>query len=649
MTTRHNGYQFAIGLYSQGEFALRIRLQLVALLTLIVVYLVDDANGQEVDFAHEVLPILRQHCVKCHSNGTYRSGFSIDTRSSILNSGQVDSDSPDESELIQRLISPDPDYRMPPESDPLPAEQVATLRRWIGQGLPWETGFTFTDRTWVAPLAPRNVTLPPGDGHPIDRLIDAYFARKKVTWPAPISDEQFLRRVYLDLIGLLPTPSERQRFLSSSEGMSRDQLVDQLLARNRDYADHWMSFWNDLLRNDYAGTGYIDGGRKQITSWLYRALYENKPYDQFVRELINPGEESAGFINGIKWRGDVNASQVQELQFAQNTSQVFLGENMKCASCHDSFINERKLSEAYGLAAIIADRPLEIYRCDKPTGEFAEARFLWPELGSIEKSASKRQRLAKAAELFTHPQNGRFARTIVNRIWQRLMGQGIVEPVDIMANRPWDEDVLDHLANQLVENNYDLRAIMRLIVTSRVYQVQCTPTEENPSSESVFRGPIAKRMTAEQFMDAVWTLTSTHPKAPHAVIEGHAMSNTKGQPTAIRASLVNADLLMRSLGRPNREQVVTTRDNRLSTLQALDLSNGPILYGLLQTGSEKMHQRYSDRDELVATVFLQTLCRLPTTQEKQIARDMLGSTMQPSSIADFVWAVIMLPEFQYVR
>ena len=179
-----------------------------------------------------------------------------------------------------------------------------------------------------------------------------------------------------------------------------------------------------MLRNDYQGTGYIDGGRKQITGWLYRALLENKPYDQFVRELISPASESEGFINGIQWRGRVNASQVREIQFSQNVSQVFFGINMKCASCHDSFIDTWKLADAYGLAAIIADRPLELYRCDKPTGKAAVPRFLWPELGSIDPSMPRAKRLERLAGLVAHPDNGRFARTIVNRLWQRLFGRG---------------------------------------------------------------------------------------------------------------------------------------------------------------------------------------------------------------------------------
>jgi hypothetical protein len=119
------------------------------------------------------------------------------------------------------------------------------------------------------------------------------------------------------------------------------------------------------------------------------------PFDQFVRELISPSKESEGFIYGITWRGNVNASQKREVQFAQNVSQVFLGMNMKCASCHDSFIDRWTLAETYGLAAIYSEQPLELYRCDKPTGKVATTRFLWPELGDIDANQPRAERLER--------------------------------------------------------------------------------------------------------------------------------------------------------------------------------------------------------------------------------------------------------------
>src|SRR5207253_8160304 len=130
------------------------------------------------------------------------------------------------------------------------------------------------------------------------------------------------RRVYLDLIGLLPAPSELQTFVTDQSAGKRTKLVRQLLDDKRAYADHWLELWNDMLRNDYKGTGYIDGGRKQITAWLYKSLLDNKPFDQFTRELINPTPDSEGFAKGIQWRGQVYASQIVELQIAQSVGQV---------------------------------------------------------------------------------------------------------------------------------------------------------------------------------------------------------------------------------------------------------------------------------------------------------------------------------------
>ncbi|MDP6307275.1 MAG: DUF1549 domain-containing protein, partial [Verrucomicrobiota bacterium] len=190
-------------------------------------------------------------------------------------------------------------------------------------------------------LTPRRPELP-GDegGHPVDRILAPYFAKHGVTTGEVVSDRLFVRRVYLDTIGLLPPVAELDAFVASNAKDKRRALIRRLLDERKSYAEHWLAFWNDILRNDYAGTGFIDGGRKQITGWLYGSLYNNKPYDKVVYELINPTEHSRGFTKGIVWRGVVNASQKPPMQAAQHISQIFMGVNLKCASCHDSFIND---------------------------------------------------------------------------------------------------------------------------------------------------------------------------------------------------------------------------------------------------------------------------------------------------------------------
>jgi Protein of unknown function (DUF1553)/Protein of unknown function (DUF1549) len=159
----------------------------------------------------------------------------------------------------------------------------------------------------------------------------------------------------------------------------------------------------------------------------------------------------------VRWRGDVSAGQTVEIQFAQSVGQTFLGINLKCASCHDSFIDRWKLEESFGLAAIYATRPLEIHRCDKPIGTIATASWLFPELGQIDPQTPQPERLKQLAARMTHPENGRFARTIVNRLWQRLMGRGIVHPTDAMQTEPWNADLLDYLAVHLADHRYDLK------------------------------------------------------------------------------------------------------------------------------------------------------------------------------------------------
>jgi mono/diheme cytochrome c family protein len=625
---------------------------------LVAVMSLRTRGAEPIDFAHDVLPLLSQHCAQCHASGRYEGEVSFDTREALVASGVATPGDAAGSALIDRVTSEDPDYRMPPEGSALSAEEIATLRRWIDADLPWEPGFSFKQSAYEAPLAPRRPELPPAPAeatHPIDRLVAAYWREHGVKPPPLADDAVFCRRVYLDLIGLLPTEAELSDFIADRDPERRAALVDRLLNRRVDYADHWVSFWNDLLRNDYAGAGYIDGGRKQITRWLYQALVDNMPYDEFVQTLVAPPAEAEGFAKGIVWRGQVNASQTPALQYAQNVGQVFLGMNLKCASCHDSFVDRWKLADAYGLAAIAHDGPLELYRCDKPTGERAEPQFLFPELGQVDAQAPRAARMRQLAALITHPQNGRLTRTVVNRLWHRLMGRGIVHPVDAMDSPPWSDDVLDYLAVHLADSGYDLKATLRLIATSRAYASQTVGWDEaSPADEYVFTGPIAKRVTAEQFVDAIARLTGAAPDKTDDdeifVKCVGAEGDGAGRPF-VRASIVEGTLLTRTLGRPNREQVASTRPTELTTLEALELSNGEPLADLLRAGAAKMIEQHGGESsgEVCAEAFRVALSREPSDDELAELAAMAGEPLTVDGLADVLWTIVMLPEFQLVR
>jgi Protein of unknown function (DUF1553)/Protein of unknown function (DUF1549) len=446
------------------------------------------------------------------------------------------------------------------------------------------------------------------------------------------------------VLGVLPSVDEADDFIADARPHKRELLVARLLSDKRRYAVHWLSFWNDALRNDYQGTGYIDGGRRQITSWLLTALEENVAYDDFVRGLVHPSEDAAGFIRGIVWRGVVNASQVPEVQAAQNVSQVFLGVNLKCASCHDSFINDWKLADAYGLAAVFSDQPLEVHRCDRPTGETAHMKFLYPELGQVDPAAERDVRLAQLAEIMTSEKNGRLARTIVNRLWSRLLGRGLVEPVDEMDNAPWNADLLDWLATDLAEHDYDLKHTLSRILTSRAYALPAVDAlrEQKSDAEFVFQGPLVRRLSAEQFVDAVAQLTGSAYQEPAAGI-----SLAEGE--QVRAALVAADPLMVALGRPNREQVVTERPSAATTLQALELTNGASLAERLHRGAEQFRAAGEKPSGVVIeAIYRQALGRLPTLEETEAALPLVRETVTVEGIEDLLWLVVMLPEFQLI-
>jgi len=783
-----------------------------------------------IDFAHDIVPLMKKHCGECHTGDAKQGGFSMNTREDLLAGG--DSGTPGfiegdgaGSEIIARLKSDDPDYRMPSEGPPLPPEAIAAFTRWINERAPWEAGFAFQRTTWEPPLRLREITLPPaedGRTNPVDRIVDASWKKNDVPRPPRADDRTFIRRVSLDLVGLLPDPERVEAFVADSAPDKRSRLVRELLDDRFAYAEHWMTFWNDLLRNDYTGTGFITGGRRQITAWLHRSLVHNKHFDQFVRELIAPTDESRGFIEGIVWRGTVNASQTVPIQFAQNVGQTFLGINLKCASCHDSFVDRWTLKQTYDLAAISSATPLELHRCDKATGATATPAWLFGELGQVDPAAPPSQRLEQLAALMTTPDNGWLSRNLVNRLWHRLLGRGLVHPVDSLRLPPWSEDLLDMLAGDLVTSNWDIKHVLEMICTSEAYGAATPAVAGQPQAgDYVFRGPLPRRMTAEQFTDAVWQLTSTAPPKPdaevlrfepsegttavepegrwiwsndlaasppdekltfrkafelpaepvHAVvvfaadneatifINGKQAANSTdwtrpimeivtsdlrkgtneivvtaangaaGGPAALRAELrvktadggthtiatddswqwtaarpdkrgafkkgeeptdwasafvvktqstwnaavagfatkllyalapdklpmvravlVKGTALMAALGRPNRDQVVTSRPSDLTTLEAIQLANEQSLADEFSRGGAAiLRDRGPSADAIVVWLYAAALGRQPAPVEAAAARDLLGAEPTKDSVADCLWAIVMLPEFQLIR
>jgi mono/diheme cytochrome c family protein len=600
--------------------------------------------ARAVQFKQDIQPILEAKCLQCHGRGRDKGGFELDNRETLLHGGNTGPaivvGKSAESLLIERVATTDPDTVMPRKGKRLTAEQIGLLRAWVDQGAPWDAEVTFA-RMPPRNLTPRLPALPPSSGtaaHPVDRILQPYFKTNNFTPPAVVEDRVFARRAYLATIGLLPSAAELAAFAGDAAPDKRDRLVRRLLTEDQRYAEHWLTFWNDHLRNDYRGTGYIDGGRRQITPWLFAALKTNLPYDQFVAQLVNPSPATEGFTKGIVWRGVVNSSQTPPMQAAQNVSQVFMGVNLKCASCHDSFINEWRLADAYGLASVYHDGPLEMFECDKPTGRTGSPQFIYPELGELEAQAGQPARMKQLAAIMTDAKNGRLSRTLVNRLWAQCFGRGLVEPLDEMEQPAWNADLLDWLAEDFVASGYNVRHTLEVMLTSQAAQFPAVDLGETSAKEFVFRGPGVRRLSAEQFRDALAQLTGEWcGKAELAV--------TTNQ---VRASLVAADPLTTALGRPNREQVITSRPPTATTLQALELTNGKTLAQILQRGAKRLATSHADASALVNELCLAGFGRPPTPAEHTAAQELVGQPLREEGIADLLWAMSQSPEFQLI-
>lgn len=762
----------------------------------------------------EIRSLFAHKCYQCHSENKQKGGLVLETKEGVFKGGEsglaVVPGKPDQSELFRRITLPaDHKEVMPTKGKLLNNSELALVKLWIQKGAHWSD-----EKVKIFPealLALQKVKLPTASNqeHPVDKLVDVYFKKHDLEWPEVVDDRTFIKRAYLDIIGLLPEPEAIRKFENDKNIKKRDTLIDNLLNDHQNYTQHWLSFWNDLLRNDYSGPGFITGGRKQITGWLYKSLMTNKSYDKIVKELISPVEGSEGFIKGIEWRGVVNASQRTEMQAAQNIGQSLMGVNVKCASCHNSFVSNLTLDQVYGFATIFAETPLELNRCDIPIGKIATANFIYPELGIV-KGETIAKRLLNLSDLMVQEENGRLYRTITNRFWHRLMGKGIIEPLDEMDNPPWDNNLMDWLASDFIDHNIDLKHLIKRIMSSKAYQLPSVKYQkiEDTKTNYVFRGPLVRRLSAEQFSDAVSQIISplyptvafnpngekikakrvwhkevsfnrtvlpepgkrffrksfklynkkiTNSKilisvdyaytlfingekiaegrdwrkvdklkvskylksgkntiAIEAVNEGtignpagvlfsmkviyqsdeeleinsdeswkstdqlpnenwtknsfndaswEAVKNYGTQNWGIlldfsfkhhdekfaRASLVKQHPFMKTLGRPSREIVTTSREAQATLLQALELTNGEFFNNILERGATIWLEKYeNDSQEIVEQLYQKTLGRSPSQDEKNIMINILGSTPQKEQLQDLFWSIFILPEFQFI-
>ena len=452
-------------------------------------------------FHGQILPVLRTECFRCHGEKE-KGGLRLNTREAALAAGDsgrpaIVPGNPGASELMARIRHADEEERMPRNGDALKPEQIAAIEKWIAGGAVWP----------APPLAPEAVALSP-----------------------VVDDAAFLRRVYFDTVGVPPSEREARAFLADSSPDKRARLIDRLLADER-WADHWVSYWQDVLAENPSMLKPSLNNTGPFRWFLYEALRDGKAMDRLVTELILlRGSEREGGSAGFGLAADNDAPFAAK---GHIVATAFLGIELQCARCHDSPYHTTKQRDLYSLAALFEGKPVTVPASSMVPAAFFERKAreslikvtlqprepvtpAWPFAmvtgvkddasldGLMQNPKATRERLAA---LVTAPHNARFAQVMVNRVWKQLIGAGFVEPAhDWEGHVPSHPELLAWLARDFVLHGYDLRQLVRLIVTSQVYQRAGTGQNLKAAAEQrFFAAPEPRRLSAEQVVDALFT------------------------------------------------------------------------------------------------------------------------------------------------
>ncbi|MEZ6131577.1 MAG: DUF1553 domain-containing protein [Planctomycetaceae bacterium] len=497
----------------------------------------------------------------------------------------------------------------------------------------------------------------------VDEHIRSHWQRLGVT-PSPLcSDETFIRRAFLDSIGTLPEPERVREFVASTAADKREQLVNELLGLTGDpardvYGNEWSAWWalkwGDLLRINRNDLG--DGGMWSFSNWARNALRENMPVDQFVREIITAQ-------GSIYKNGPANYFKTAKTptDLAETTAQVFLGVRMQCAKCHHHPFEAYSQADYYGLAAFFtrvgtktssdfgalgADTVVKINPSGSikhpRTGKVMEPTPLGRNAVDVTDVRDLRRPLAT---WLTSKDNDLFSRNIVNRIWGYYMGFGLVEPIDDMraTNPPSNPQLLTALADDFESSGFNLKHLMKAIMTSRVYQLDSTPLPENTANERLYVHYNVKRMPAEALLDAIDFACGTQERF-------------SGVPLGTRAIELPdpnyASYFLDTLGRPQR--VIACECERTSQpnlAQVLHIANGDVVNRKLADKNGRLTAlEKADDATAVEQLYMVTISRRPTEEEQKNAAAVIArGKSRREGLENLLWALLNSREFLFVH
>ena len=496
-------------------------------------------------------------------------------------------------------------------------------------------------------------------------LIDAHVfgkLRSVGLEPYPLSDDRtFLRRVYLDAIGVLPTVGEAEAFLLSDRADKRSALVDRLLQRD-EYSTHWLVKFEDWFRNSqYYSQGRTNGSFKR---WLHDSIREDWAYDETVRAMLTAEGDTTVLPAGNFWHPAIDFMlKTFEVEKAVPTiTRLFLGQRLECAQCHNHPLENLTQDDFYGLAAFLArtrvkhgygqyrrvwyeDRRGEI---EHPvTKQSVEPRFLGGARAVIPAGTSRRQVLA---DWITRTEQMQFARATVNRVWYEYFQRGIVEPFDDFrsTNRPTHPELLDGLARYFVDSGFRFKALHRLILNSKTYQLSAhvpgRPGGERPLEDALFARYLPRKLPAEVLLDAISQVTD--------VAEEFNNYPPGTSPKELIAS-IGATHFLTTFGHPRRD-IMEARSNAPSLAQALQMMNGDVLAGRMDAETfvldTLLRQGLSD-GEIIDTLYGRAFSRMPEARERRafeayLAAEAAAGRDRRQGLANMLWAILNTKEFQ---
>jgi hypothetical protein len=497
----------------------------------------------------------------------------------------------------------------------------------------------------------------------VDELASAKFRELGIV-PSPVCDDAtFLRRACFDAIGTQPTIEETTAFIESADPDKRRKLVDRLLGLTGDpaqdrfndqYASYWTLKWSDLIRNTSKTLG--EQGMWALHNWLRESFRTNKPFDQFVKELVTA--KGSIFSNGPANYFRI-ANNPPDL--AEATSQLFLGIRLQCAKCHHHPFEKYSQADYYGFAAFFARVGT---KASAEFGNFAGETVVLvrsggevthPRTGQVLKPTplggdsvdDALDRRIPLARWLTAPENDLFARNIANRYVGYLLGRGLVEPVDDMrgTNPPSNVALMDALAREFRASGMNVKRLMQTLMHSRLYQLDSQPTAANAGDSKFYSHYKVKRIGAEALLDAIDYATGAATKYPNLPLGTRAID--------LPDSNYQHPFLV-TFGKPKRASVCEcerTPDENLA--QALHTLNGDVVAAKIADGAgrvAKLMAAKKSHEEIVTELYLATLARRPAPQEIDATKKFLGGSPSPQECyQDLLWALINSKQFLFVR